>query len=147
MKMLSLFLAATLAVAISVSEAFPKTDSFYSYPLLNEKPMDLSKVSYASTGVLTLIRENPVSGKREKVPYLIYLRRAGKIIHADSHAYNHAVTSIDLAGIVRFAQPGDELVIDPTMTTDQAGRRIILIKNPAPVFQWFQVTNKGKDNC
>lgn len=147
MKILSLFLAVIWTVFISVLEAFPNADSFYSYPLLNEKPMDLSNVSSASTGVLTLIRENPVSGRREKVPYLIYLRRAGKIINADSYGHNHAVTSIDLAEIVRSAQPGDELVIDPTVTTDKTGRRIILIKNPAPVFQWFQVTNKGRDNC
>lgn len=147
MKLLSLFLAVVWTVFISVSEAFPKTESFYSYPLLNEKPMNLTNVSSASTGVLTLIKENPVSGKREKVPYLIYLRRAGKIINTDSYAHNHAVTSIDVAEIVRSAQPGDELIIDPTVTTDKVGRRIIIIKNPVPVFQWLPISIKGKDNC
>lgn len=149
MKLLPLFIAAAWTVVISVSEGFPKaeTDSFYSHTLLNEKPMNLATVSAASTGVLTLIKENPVSGKSEKVPFLIYLRRAGKIINGDSYAHNHAVTAIDIAEIVRSAQPGDELVIDPTATTDKVGKRIIIIKNPVPVFQWFPLSNKGKDNC
>lgn len=149
MKMLSLFLATAWAVVISVSEAFPKTetDSFNSYPLLNEKPTDLTNVSATSVGVLTLVKENRVSGKSEKVPFLIYLRRAGKIINADSYAHNNAVTSINIAEIVRSAQPGDELVIDPTVTSDKVGRRVIIIKNPVPVYQWFPISNKGKDEC
>jgi hypothetical protein len=147
MKLLPLFLAIVWTVTFSLSEAFPKTESFYAYPLLNEKPMNLTNVSAASTGVLTLIKENPVSGRREKVPYLIYLRRAGKTINADSYAHNQAVTSIDVAEIVRSAQPGDELVIDPTMTTDKAGMRIIIIKNAVPVFHWFPTSTKDKDNC
>lgn len=149
MKLVSLLLAATWAVVISVSEAFPKTetDSFYSYTLLNEKPMDLTNVSAASTGVLTLIKENPVSGKREKIPYLIYLRRAGKIINTNSYAHNNAVTSINIAEVVRSAQPGDELVIDPAVISDKVGRRIIIIKNSVPVYQWFLFPNKSKDEC
>lgn len=149
MKMLSLFLATAWAVVISVSEAFPKTetDSFNSYPLLNEKPTDLTNVSATSTGKLTLVKENRVSGKSEKVPFLIYLKRAGKIINADSYAHNNAVTSINIAEIVRSAQPGDELVIDPTVTNDKVGRRIIIIKNPVPVYQWFPISNKDKDEC
>lgn len=149
MKMLSLFLATAWAVVISVSEAFPKTetDSFNSYPLLNEKPTDLTNVSATSTGMLTLVKENRVSGKSEKVPFLIYLRRAGKIINADSYAHNNAVTSINIADVVRSAQPGDELVIDPTVTSDKVGRRIIIIKNPVPVYQWFPIPNKDKDEC
>ncbi|GAB2800804.1 hypothetical protein GCM10027275_53530 [Rhabdobacter roseus] len=149
-KIVSLLLGSLGVVVFSAFLAFPKshTDSFYFNPfLLNGKPMDLTRLTTSTSGVLSLVKNDPAAAPAAQVPFLIYLRRAGKIVDASAYAHNHAVTEIEIATVLRGAQPGDELVVDPT--SEEIGQRTITVKQPlyAPYMPWFFGANKGKDGC
>lgn len=153
MKNISLNLLLTLlfTLTLAVSEALPGStaDSFYYNPLmLNGKSMNIEKFSLVAKGVLSMMGENSGSGQREKIPFFIYLKRAGKIIDANAYTHNHSVMSVEISEVLKSAKAGDQLVIDPVNKGEKAGRRVLTVKSyqPAPAFNWFSGLIK-KDKC
>lgn len=151
MTILNLGLTLVLLMTISISQSFPEseTDNFHVNPLLlNGKSMDLTSVSTATRGLLSIVPE--ASGEDNRVAFYIYLKRAGKIVDGDSYGHNHSVQEIELAGVLRSALPGDQLVVDPVRENDKKWRRVLTIQpsRPQPVIQWFYYGgNKGDDKC
>lgn len=138
-------------LVLAVSEALPEsgTDSFHYNPLLlNGKSMNIEKFSLVSKGVLSMITQNPKSEGREKIPFLIYLMRAEKIVDARSYAYRHPVMSVELSEILKSAKVGDRLVIEPADNDTKSGRSVLTVKSdqPLPRFNWFYGLIK-KDGC
>lgn len=145
------FLVILCLLSLSVSEALPKNDAdnFYWNPLLlNDKPVDSEMLSSYNRGKLSLIQGNPDSQSKTKVPFYIYLKRAGKIVDTDSYAHNNTVVEFELGEILKSAKAGDQIVIDPADKNHTIERKIIVVKQGqlGYQFQWFYGLNK-KDGC
>lgn len=137
--------AMILLYSLQSSVALPKSACITNSPLLlNGHVMNTSQFAHVTRGVLTVVRGDAASG--QPVPFLIYLKRNGKIVDADAYAHNFAVLRYEIAEILESAQAGDQLVIDPVWPGNAADRKIITIKGTQilPRFQWL---NQKKDNC
>lgn len=148
---LNLLLVLVFTLTLAVSEALPAntTESFYYNPLiLNGKSMNIEKFSVAAKGVLNMIGENSGSGQLEKIPFFIYLTRAGKIVNANACNRTHPVMSVEISEVLKSAKAGDQLIIDPVNKSAKAGRRVLTVKGylPAPQFNWFYGLIKN-DKC
>lgn len=99
-------------------------NDFYWNPLLlNDKPLDYTMFGIRSTGVLTVVKGNPTLPNAEQIPFRIYLRRDGKIIH--DKKCTQQVFSIKMSEVLNLAQPGDHLIIEPVRSSDGQAKRII----------------------
>ena len=147
---LKFFVSMTLLFTLSVSEALPENAAdFYLNPLLlNGKSVEFSIFSFVNTGMISLAG-NPDSGSKTKIPFYISINRSGKIVEAYSNTHHHAVTEVNMAEILRFAQVGDQIIIDPAEKNEQVGRKIIVVKPQQlwPKFDWSYGLNKSKGGC
>ena len=148
---LKFFVSMSLIFTLSVSEALPENavDNFYLNPLLlNGKSVDFSIFSMVNTGMISLAG-NPDSESKTKIPFYISIKRSGKIVEAYSNIHHHAVLEVNMAEILKYAQVGDQIVIDPAEMKGQIGRKIIAVKPEQfwPIFDWSYGLNKSKGGC
>jgi len=146
----SLLLTLVLLLTLSVSQSFPENPAagfHYNPMLLNGKSMDITRLSTASRGKLSV--EDYESAQITTVPFYIYLVRAGKIVDVDVHKRDHAVLEIELSDILKSAKPGDQLFIDLAGKNQKTARRIIRIKQDPilPRFNWLYGVIKSKEGC
>ncbi|MCE6992377.1 hypothetical protein [Dyadobacter sp. CY323] len=152
-KLFHMFPALLMVLSLPVSLALPSDleGNFHSNPLLlNGHTVEYKLLSAVNRGMITLVKGNPESADATRVPFLIYLKRAGKIVNPDSHAHNYAVMQYEMAEILRYAKVGDDIVIDPASKEDAVGRRIIPVTKPqlGPQFKWFYGMSLFKnDGC
>ena len=153
-KILSYAFALVLMLSISVSNAFPKnySDNSHYYPLLlNGKVADIKVFSWMTRGKLSLGVGNPETGSKSQIPFYAYIMRAGRIIDSESFSHNLAVTEIELAEILKSALDGDQIFVDPVGKYEEAGRRVIVVKQKQLMFNfdWWlgRSTKKNKDGC
>jgi hypothetical protein len=101
--------------------------SFFVNPLQQDGyPLDYSKFNIAAKGKLTLIKGNAVTGMPMLIPFYIYLRRDGKILGPQSDkALKKKLWKIDLPTLLIFAEPGDQLIIEPVNKEDWQAKRIL----------------------
>lgn len=101
--------------------------NFFSNPLmLNETPLDYNVFSLASKGELTVIKGAPTTGETMQVPFYVYLRRSGtKVYIPGKERPDPKQMKIDISEILRFANPGDQLVIEPVRKEDGPVKRIL----------------------
>ncbi|GAB4018042.1 hypothetical protein [Spirosoma koreense] len=119
---------------VSVSERpqkeSPGENNYSANPLiLNGKPLEYADFSLISRGSLSVVAGNAESETLVKIPFRIYLRRDGMLIHKGASDSSREVYDIDVATVLSLAQVGDELVIDPVRRTDGAARRIIRVRS------------------
>ncbi len=99
---------------------------FYCNPLLlNGKTLNLSEFSIFSKGILSVAEGEPESPGAKKIPFLIYLRRDGVILGQGKNSPE--VTKIELSEILMFAQPNDQLIIEPVQKKDWKAKRVITL--------------------
>lgn len=149
---LKFFVSMSLIFTLSVSEALPENavDNFNANPLLlNGKSVEFSIFSSVSTGMISLVKGNPNSGVRNKISFHVYIKRAGKIVDAYSYVHSNSVTEVDMTEILKYAQVGDQIIINPVEKDGQVGKRIIVVKPQQlwPKFDWSYGLNKSKDGC
>lgn len=135
---------------ISISDALPKnnTSSYFSLHL-NGKVTEPKEFIHVTNGRLTLVDHNPKAGPETEVQFFAYLKRAGKIVDVYAYAHNFSVRSIELGEILKSAQVGDDIIIEPVKKTDVSARKIIYVKYSMlfPVFNWFPFLGKSKGGC
>jgi len=147
-KAIKIIPAMILLCSLQASVAFPEPTE--NNPLLiNGKVVTAEQFAYVTRGKLTLVKGNPASEKQTPVPFLIYLKRGGKIVDAEAYAHNHAVMYYEVAEILKSAQAGDQLVIDPVDSANKTAQKVMTIKNSqiVPQFNWLYVLKPKKDNC
>lgn len=135
---------------ISISDALPKNNTASYFSLhLNGKLTEPKELIHVTNGRLTLVDHNPNSGPETEVQFFAYLKRAGKIVDVNAYAHNFSVRSIELGEILRSAQVGDDIIIEPVKKTDISARKIIYVKYSMlfPVFNWFPFLGKNKGGC
>ncbi|NIJ51866.1 hypothetical protein [Dyadobacter arcticus] len=145
------FLAVIIVLfTLPTSVALPQhlQTQFFSNPLLlNGHAVSYQQLSSLSRGIITLVNGNPGSKTAKKVPFLIYLMRAGKIVDAGSHT--HAVSEFELSKILGYARVDDQIVIDPTDKNDRIGKRTITVGRMQliPQFNWLIGFVKNQPGC
>ncbi|MGX5852782.1 hypothetical protein ACWKW6_04030 [Dyadobacter jiangsuensis] len=150
-KAIKIIPAILLLFALQASVALPKSADTpdENSLLINGRVVTTEQFAYVTRGILTIAKSNPVSHQNTTVPFLIYLKRGGRIVNPESHAHNFAVWSSDVHEMLEYAEAGDQLIIDPVKPHNTAARKVITIKKTqiVPRFQWFYVLKQKKDNC
>lgn len=102
-----------------------KNTSIYANPvLLNGQPLDYSKFSLKSTGLLTLMKGNPISAEAVKIPFRLYLRRNGMIVYEKKMGSTN-LAEVEISEILALSKSGDQLIINPTEKANFKAKRII----------------------
>ncbi len=101
--------------------------SFYYDPLmLNGKPLDYSAFNVKLKGELTVIKGSAITGETIQVPFYVYLRRNGyKVLIFGKARFDQKQIKIDISEILRYAEPGDHLVIEAANKEDGPVKRIL----------------------
>lgn len=140
--LLCLSLAASFAVVEPpkkepASSSVPATRVYWNPLTLNGRPIDLSSFSVLSRGVLSIVEIDAAEGKPVKVPFRVYVRRAGEIVCGQTDG--EGVLEVNIQPMLAMARPGDELVIERVRPADSAMRQIIRLRP----FNWMITPGDG----
>lgn len=100
---------------------------FLSNPLmLDGKPLNYGQFNLASKGGLTVSKGAAISGQITQIPFHAYLRRNGtKVLLPGMETCDRQHTKIEVSEILIYANPGDQLVIEPVRKEDGPAKRIL----------------------
>jgi hypothetical protein len=100
---------------------------FLNNPLrLNGMPLDYSKFNAATMGELTVVKGAFINGATIQVPFNAYLRRnSAKVFIPGKERSNLKQVKVNISEILRYAKPGDQLVIEAVRKEDGAVKRIL----------------------
>jgi hypothetical protein len=101
--------------------------NFYCNPLrLEGVAFDYNTFTLESKGELKLIKGESKSGKEVEIPFHLYLRRNGTLI---AHPCGEGVifSKVEISTILKAAQNGDELIVEPVNKEDWPAKRIVKI--------------------
>jgi hypothetical protein len=97
--------------------------------MLNGQPLDYSEFNLQSAGELTVSKGAAITGQTTQVPFYVYLRRDGnKILIPGQETPDPTQIKIDISEILRYAEFGDQLVIEAVNKEDGAVKRILKIR-------------------
>jgi hypothetical protein len=101
--------------------------TFFINPLLLDgNTLDYSTFSLQSKGELSLVKGGALTGNPIQIPFYVYLRRNGRIIQLHGEeTLKLKRLKIDLSMIMKFALPGDQLIIEPVNKEDWQAKRIL----------------------
>ncbi len=105
----------------------PPDGFFYCNPLmLDGVAFSYHEFTLESKGELKLIKEGSKSGKTVEIPFYLYLRRNGMLV---AHPCGEGVifSRIEISTIMKIAQNGDELIVEPANKEDWPAKRIVKI--------------------
>lgn len=116
----------------------------YSNPLtINGHPLNNDTLSPDSRGVLAVVDGDPASQRHKPVSFRVWLRRAGVIVRLGASSETRVVQSVQLAKLLRFAQFGDELIVEPAQPGNQRGRRVIKVRSSNNwLISWLTMNDK-----
>lgn len=81
--------------------------------------MDYAVFSRHSNDKLTLTKEKVAGGERIQIPFYVYLQRNGIVIQRPGkETSNVKRMEIDVDTIMKYAEPGDQPVIEPANKED-----------------------------
>ncbi len=77
-------------------------------------------------GELTVTKGAAITGETIQVPFYMYLRRKGyKVLIFGKARFDQEQIKIDISEILRYAEPGDHLVIEAVNKEDGSVKRIL----------------------
>jgi hypothetical protein len=101
--------------------------NFYCNPLLLDgMAFDYNAFTLESKGELKLIKGDATGGKVTEIPFYLRLRRNGMLV---AHPCGEGVifSKIEISAILKAAQDGDELIVEPVNKEDWPAKRIARI--------------------
>lgn len=99
--------------------------------MLDGKPLDYGDFDLRSTGKLTVHKGAGRDVQTTAIPFFISLIRNGNnVLIPGNERCNLKHSEVDLAKILQYAQPGDQLVIEAANKEDGAVKRILKILGP-----------------
>lgn len=105
----------------------PSIGYFYCNPLrLNDGTFNSNALTLETTGELKLIKGAPETGKLVEIPFYLHLRRNGKLVDRLC-GENESFSKAEISTILKVAQDGDELIIEPVNKEDWPAKRIVKI--------------------
>ncbi len=119
--------------------------NFYNSLLFNGKPLVYDQFSLSSRGVLTMVMSDSKTKEMKTMLFKVYLKRQDKILPFGVSNQGNGVTELDVSEILKFANLGDQLVIEPVEKKAQMSIRVIFLR-----YSYFlEFLNRGgnKDGC
>lgn len=119
--------------------------AFYNSVLFNGKPLIYDQFSLSSRGILTMILNDSKTKEMKSMAFRVYLKRQDKILPFGRSDDGNGVTEIEVSEILKFANLGDQLVIEPVEKKAQMSTRVIFLR-----YSYFlEFLNRGgnKDGC
>ena len=101
--------------------------NFYCNPLtLDGLAFDYNAFTLESKGELKLIKGEPKSGRVVEIPFYLHLRRNGILV---THPCGGGVifSKDEVSAILKVAQDGDELIVEPVNKEDWPAKRIVKV--------------------
>jgi hypothetical protein len=101
--------------------------NFYCNPMMLEGvAFNYNAFTLKSEGELKLIKGDPKSGKIVEIPFYLHLRRNGMLV---THTCGEGVifSKAEISTILKVAQDGDELIVEPVNKDDWPAKRIVKI--------------------
>ena len=81
---------------------------------------------FRSKGLLTVVKNVPVTGEIAAIPFYISLRRDGKVVENKKMPFAHKqLDKINIEEVFKFAKEGDLLIIKPARAEDWRAKRIL----------------------
>ena len=135
-----------IAMLISQSTfAGENEKNLYNSLLFNGKPLIYDQFSLSSRGVLTMVMSDSKTKEIKTMLFKVYLKRQDKILPFGISNQGNGVTELDVSDILKFANLGDQLVIEPVEKKSQMSIRVIFLR-----YSYFlEFLNRGgnKDGC
>ena len=119
--------------------------TFYNSLLFNGKPLVYDQFSLSSRGILTMVMSDSKTKEMKTMLFKVYLKRQDKILPFGVSNQGNGVTEVDISDILKFANLGDQLVIEPVEKKAQMSTRVIFLR-----YSYFlEFLNRGgnKDGC
>ena len=119
--------------------------AFYNSVLFNGKPLIYNQFSLNSRGVLTMVMNDSEKKEMKTMLFKIYLKRQDKILPFGGSDHGNGVSEIEVSDILKFANLGDLLIIEPVEKKPQMPTRVIFLRYS--YFLEFLNRGKNKDGC
>lgn len=119
--------------------------AFYNSVLFNGKPLIYDQFSLSSRGILTMILNDSKTKEMKSMAFRVYLKRQDKILPFGRSDDGNGVTEIEVSEILKFANLGDQLVIEPVEKKAQMSTRVIFLRYS--YFLEFLNRSGNKDGC
>jgi hypothetical protein len=121
--------------------------AYYNSVLFNGKPLVYDQFSLSSRGVLTMVMNDSKTKEMKSMLFKVYLKRQDKILPFGVSNQVSGVTELEVSEILKFANLGDQLVIEPIEKKAQMSTRVIFLR-----YSYFlEFLNRGngnnKDGC
>lgn len=113
--------------------------------LINGEPINYEQFSLSSKGMLRMVVEDTNGKGNIVIPFRIYLKRDNKIVHLGSSNANNKLTEIEISQVLKFANLGDELVIEPVDKKFYTAKRVFLLRNNLVKFMSKFLFNKNSE--
>lgn len=143
-----------IVISMLISQSIFAGDNdraFYNSVLFNGKPLVYDQFSLSSRGVLTMVMNDSKTKEMKSMLFKVYLKRQDKILPFGISNQVSGVTEIEVSEILKFANLGDQLVIEPVEKKAQMSTRVIFLR-----YSYFlEFLNRGnngnngnnKDGC
>jgi hypothetical protein len=121
--------------------------ALYNSVLFNGKPLVNEQFSLSSRGVLTMVMSDSKTKELKSIAFKIYLKRQDNVVPLGGSNHGNEVLEIEVSEILKFANLGDQLIIEPTNRQSQMSTRVIVLKES--YFLDFLNNRRGgnKDGC
>ena len=119
--------------------------AFYNSVLFNGKPLVYDQFSLSSRGVLTMVMSDSKTKEMKTMLFKVYLKRQDKILPFGVSNQGNGVNELEVSELLKFANLGDQLVIEPVEKKAQMSIRVIFLR-----YSYFlEFLNRGgnKDGC
>jgi hypothetical protein len=140
-----------IVISMLISQSIFAGDNdraFYNSVLFNGKPLIYDQFSLSSRGVLTMVMNDSKTKEMKSMLFKVYLKRQDKILPFGISNQVSGVTELEVSEILKFANLGDQLVIEPVEKKAQMSTRVIFLR-----YSYFlEFLNRGnngnnKDGC
>ena len=119
--------------------------AFYNSILFNGKPLIYDQFSLSSRGLLTMVINDSKTQESKSIAFKIYLKRQDKVIPFGGSDNGNGVSEIEVSDILKFANLGDQLIIEPVEKKAQIFTRVIFLRYS--YFLEFLYRGNNKDGC
>lgn len=104
----------------------PDGTFFWKPLMLDGEALYNNRFSLETKGELKLIKGETQSGKIIEIPFSLHLRRNGTLINA-GQCKGGTFLKVEISTILKSAQDGDELIVEPVNKEDWPAKRIVKI--------------------
>jgi hypothetical protein len=138
------FVAISMLISQSIV-AGENEKASYNSVLFNGKPFVYDQFSLSSRGVLTMVINDSKTKEMKSMAFRIYLKRQDKVLPFGVYNHGNGVSEVEVSEILKFANLGDQLIIEPVEKKGQMSTSVIFLR-----YSYFlEFLNRGgnKDGC